>query len=158
MGSTSQHVSITISKRNNGQDCVIERAPSLNERELTVPSIDLSGDPDGGGSNISYQWQSRESSQTTRTAWANVPAGTNRTHTIAEDVIGIVQYRVVVSYTDGQGYSEEVISRAVVYESRYSLIEIASLTSCENNRHRPRQRRSNRDMRLGGTERNPLSA
>ena len=156
VGSTSQHVSITIAKRNNGKIASLG-APSLNERELTVPSIDLSGDPDGGGSNISYQWQSRESSQTTRTAWANVPAGTNRTHTIAEDVIGIVQYRVVVSYTDGQGYNEKVISRAVVYESRYSLIEIASLTSCGDNRHRPRRRRSNRDMQLGGTERNPLS-
>ena len=129
VGSTSQHVSITIAKRNNGKIASLG-APSLNERELTASSIDLSGDPDGGGSNISYQWQSRESSQTTRTAWINIPAGTSEAYTIADDVKGIVQYRVVVSYTDGQGYDEKVVSRAVVYERRYSLIEIASLTSC----------------------------
>ena len=131
VGSTSQHVSITIAKRNNGKIAALG-APSLNERELTAPAIDLSGDPDGGGSNISYQWQSRESSQTTQTAWIwiNVPAGTNRAHTIAEDVTGAFQYRVVVSYTDGQGYSEEVASQAIAYERGYSLMEIASLTSC----------------------------
>ena len=129
VGSTSPHVSITIAKRNNGQITALG-APILNERELSAPAIDLSSDPDGGGSDVGYQWQSRASDQTTRTVWTNVPAGTNRVHTIAEDVLGIVQYRVIVSYTDGQGYNEEVISPAVVYESRYSLIEITSLTSC----------------------------
>ena len=125
-GSTSQHVSITISKRNNGRITALG-APNLNKRALTAPAIDLSGDPDGSGSSIGYQWQSREG---TTTAWANLSDGTNRTHTIPDNVFGTVQYRVVVSYTDGQGYSEEVISPAVVYKSRYSLIEITSLTSC----------------------------
>ena len=129
VGSITQQVLITIAKRNNGKIAALS-APSLNERELAAPAIDLSGDPDGGVSNIGYQWQSKESSQTTRTAWINVPAGTGEAYTIAENVFGTVQYRVIVSYTDGQGYSEEVISPAVVYESRYSLIEIASLTSC----------------------------
>ena len=129
IGITSQHVSITIAKRNNGPITVLG-APSLNERELAAPAMDLSGDPDGGGSNVGYQWQSRESGQTTGTAWTDVPTGMSGAYTIAEDVTGIVQYRVVVSYTDGQGYSEEVISQVVVYERRYSLAEIASLTSC----------------------------
>ena len=127
--SVVKRVSITIAKRNNGKIAALG-APSLNERELTAPPIDLSGDPDSGVSNIGYQWQSRERNQTTRTAWANVPAGTSEAYTIAENVIGTVQYRVIVSYTDGQGYGEEVISPAVVYESRYSLIEIMNLTSC----------------------------
>ena len=129
VSSTVKRVSITIAKRNNGKIAALG-TPSLNERELTAPPIDLSGDPDSGVSNIGYQWQSRERNQTTRTAWANVPAGTSEAYTIAENVIGTVQYRVIVSYTDGQGYGEEVISPAVVYESRYSLIEIMNLTSC----------------------------
>ena len=106
VGSTSQHVSITIAKRNNGKIAALD-APSLNERELAAPAIDLSGDPDGNGSNISYQWQSRESGGI---AWINVPAGTSEAYTISGNVFGTIQYRVVVSYTDGQGYREEVIS------------------------------------------------
>ena len=132
VGSTTQQALITIAKRNNGQIATLG-APSLNERELEAPAIDLSGDPDGGVSNISYQWQSRESDQTTGTAWTAVPAGTSEAYTIPEDVLGTVQYRVVVSYTDGQGYSEEVISEAVVYErgdSSQPVIIIANPTSC----------------------------
>ena len=129
IGSTAQQVVITIAKRNNGKIAALG-APSLNDKVLTAPAIDLSGDLDGGVGTIGYQWQSRENSQTTRTAWINVSGGTSEAYTIAENVFGTVQYRVVVSYTDGQGYSEEVISEAVVYESRYSLIEIAGLTSC----------------------------
>ena len=126
VSSTVKRVSITIAKRNNGKIAALG-TPSLNERELTAPPIDLSGDPDGGVSNIGYQWQSREDAQS---AWVNVPVGTSVAYTIPENVFGTVQYRVIVSYTDGQGYSEEVISPAVVYESRYSLIEIMNLTSC----------------------------
>ena len=130
VGSTTQQVSITITKRNNGGIAALS-IPNLNERELTAPSIDISGDPDGSGSNIRYQWQSRQSTQT---AWINVPAaGTNERYTIPADTTGIVQYRVVVSYTDGQGYREEVLSGEVIYERiivPQPSIEIASLTSC----------------------------
>ena len=130
VGNTTQQVSITISKRNNGRIAALG-VPSLNERELAAPSIDLSGDPDGVGSNIRYQWQSRQS---TPTAWINVPTtSTGRVHTISDDTRGIIQYRVVVSYTDGQGYREEVMSAAVIYERSVvppPSIDIASLTSC----------------------------
>ena len=127
VGSTTQHVLITIAKRNNGQ-IVALGAPNLSERELTAPAIDLSGDPDGGGSNIGYQWQRRENPQS---AWANVPAGTSEAYTIAEDVTGTVQYRVIVSYTDGQGYSEEVISQAVIYERIDIPISVVNSVSCD---------------------------
>ena len=130
VGSTTQQIAITITKRNNGGIAALG-VPSLNERELTAPSIDISGDPDGSGNNIRYQWQSRQSTQA---AWVNVqPAGTNERYTIPADITGIVEYRVVVSYTDGQGYGEEVLSGAVIYERRVApqpSIEIASLTSC----------------------------
>ena len=123
VGSTTQQVSIIITKRNNGGVAALG-VPNLNERELTAPSIDISGDPDGSGSNVRYQWQIRQSLQ----PWVNVQtAGTNALYTIPADAAGIVQYRVVMSYTDGQGYGEEVVSGAVIYETG---IEIASLTSC----------------------------
>ena len=123
VGSTTQQVSITIAKHDNGGIAALG-IPNLNERELTAPSIDLSGDPDGSGNNIRYQWQSRQSTQT---AWIDVSvAGTNARYTIPADTAGIVEYRVVVRYTDGQGYGEEVLSGAVIYER----INIASLTSC----------------------------
>ena len=94
IGSTAQQVVIAIAKRNNGQITELG-VPSLNERELTAPPIDLSGDSDGGVSSVGYQWQSRESDQTTQTAWTNVPAGTSEAYTIPDDVFGTVQYRVV---------------------------------------------------------------
>ena len=125
-GSTTRQVAITIAKRDNGQISTSD-APSLNGRELEASTIDLNGDPDGGVSRISYQWQSRES---TRTAWVNVSAGTTKTQVIPENFRGVVQYRVIVSYTDSQGYSGEIITEAVIYEREYSLTEIASLTSC----------------------------
>ena len=97
-------------KHNNGKITALG-APSLNERELAAPAIDLSSDPDGGVSNISYQWQSRES---TATSWANVltVADTKETYTIPDGIISGTQYRMLISYTDGQGYSEEVASQA----------------------------------------------
>ena len=113
-GSTSQQVSITIAKRNNGKITALG-APSLNERELTAPAIDLSGDPDGGGSNISYQWQSREDAQS---AWVNVPAATGEVYIAPEYTRGTVQYQVVVGYTDGQGYSEEITSDFLSYQGK----------------------------------------
>ena len=129
LGTTARQVVITIAKQNNGRIEALD-APGLDERELSAPSIDLSGDPDGSGSNISYQWQSRESDQTTRTVWVNVPAGTSEAYTIAEDYRGSIEYRVIVNYTDGQGYSEAVLSEVVVYEKEYSMTEIANIISC----------------------------
>ena len=122
VGSTAQQVLITIAKRNNGRIAALG-VPTLNERELTAPSIDISGDPDGSGSNIRYQWQSRQSMQA---EWVDVPAaGTNALYTIPADTTGIVQYRVMVSYTDGQGYEEQLASGA----SNYISIEIAGVPS-----------------------------
>ena len=131
VGSTTQQVVITIAKRNNGGIATLD-VPSLNVRELVAPSIDLSGDPDGGGSNIGYQWQIRQSTQT---AWVDVSTvgDTKETYTIPEETRNGTQYRVVVSYTDGQGYGEEVMSGAMTYERRVApqpSIDIASLTSC----------------------------
>ena len=131
VGSATQQVLITISKRNNGRIAALG-VPSLNERELTASSIDLSGDSDGAGGNVGYQWQSRATAQIT---WVNVPtvAGTKETYTIPEETRDGTQYRVVVSYTDGQGYREEAMSEAVVYERRVVPqpgIDIANLTSC----------------------------
>ena len=125
VGSTIYQVSITIAKRNNGGIAALD-VPSLNERELTAPSIDLSDDPDGIGSNIRYQWQSKQSAQT---EWVNVPvAGTNALYIIPADTAGVVQYRVVVSYTDGQGYEEQVESEASSYKGNtIPSVEIAGV-------------------------------
>ena len=125
VGSNTQQISITIAKRNNGGIAALG-VPTLNERELTAPSIDLSGDPDGGSSNIRYKWQSRQSAQT---AWVNVSAaGTNERYTIPADTAGVVEYRVVVSYTDGQGYRERVASEASSYKGNtIPSVEIAGV-------------------------------
>ena len=130
MGSITRQISITVAKHNNGSS-VIAGIPSLNIRELIAPVVDLSYDPDGSGSNITYQWQSRTSTQT---AWANVqtPADTKATYTIPEATRNGTQYRVVINYIDGQGYHEQVISLVIVYEgsSNPQPEIITEITSC----------------------------
>ena len=128
VGNIARPVSITIAKRNNGKIAALGAPTSLDERNLIAPAIDLSSDPDGSVSNINYQWQSRESTQT---AWVNVQTmSTPETYPIPYRTRDGTQYRMVVSYTDGQSYGEEVISQATVYKRIYSPTEVESLTSC----------------------------
>ena len=83
-------------------------------------------------SNIRYKWQSRQSAQT---EWVNVPASrTNERYIIPADTAGIVEYRVVVSYIDGQGYREQVASEASIYEGNtIPSVEIAGVPAAAMN-------------------------
>ena len=96
-------------KRNNG---AIEGlvAPSREALTYTAPTMDaaqLAEDPDGVASvaDVAYQWQ-RE----VEGLWSDIGGATMRSYTI-DGVLG-ENYRVIVSYSDAQGYRERVVSAA----------------------------------------------
>ncbi|MCX5958754.1 MAG: hypothetical protein NT053_02550, partial [Cyanobacteria bacterium] len=80
----------------------ISGTPALGN---TLTATNSAPDPDGNGT-FSYSWQS----STDGTTWS--PVGTNSpSYLVASDDQG-KQLRLVVSYTDGQGFSESVTTAA----------------------------------------------
>ncbi len=73
-----------------------------------------SADPDGIGT-LSYVWQSSSDEAT----WSQI--GTDSTYTITSSEEG-KKVRVIISYTDGQGFSESVTTSSIAINSKtYSL-------------------------------------
>ncbi len=104
-------ISLMIAKRDNGTIAV--GLPSLSFLELTAPEIDLSKDPDGAGQSFSHQWQHRLPSAGGE--WTNLDGATERTHTISFLAEWYTEYRVLINYTDGQGYQTTEIGEAIAY-------------------------------------------
>ena len=113
--------------------------PEINNLRLTAPDLpDNAVDLDGGIDTITYQWQQRASDNET---WGDVdPNGNQQTYTIPQTTPFNKQYRVVLGYTDGQGYTQAIdkdidnpISEAIIFESidrdNDGLIDILSAAS-----------------------------
>ena len=116
-GQTFEHREVlTIRKVNNGV------AELIVSRETTTMTItvgsDVDGDPDPTGYN--YQWQSRALG--TDSEWTNIMSATDDTYTISENVSG--EFRVQVTYTDGQGYDETLASDVIEYRAPSQGIKI----------------------------------
>jgi hypothetical protein len=71
----------------------------------TLDSADPDGDPPAG---YSYQWQSSSDGL----SWAGITGATTQTYALTADEEG-KQVRVVVSYVDGQGFSESITTASV---------------------------------------------
>ncbi len=97
----SETAQLTIIKENNGVISVPE--PMLNDFTYTI-NIDLSSDTDGinPNSEIAYQWQKQLLG-----SWSDIEGATDASHTV-EGIIGS-RYRVLVDYTDKQGYRHQGI-------------------------------------------------
>ncbi len=107
----NKNFSLVIAKRDNGNIAV--GSPSLSLLELTAPEIDLSEDPDGEGKSFAYQWQHRPPGADVE--WADIDEATEQTHTISVLTEWYTEYRVLISYTDGQGYQTLATGEAIVY-------------------------------------------
>ena len=84
----------------------ISGTPELGQTlTATLDSSDPDGDPVAG---YSYQWQSSSDGLT----WADIAAATNSTYLLSSAEEG-KQVRVLVSYVDGQGFSESVTAPSV---------------------------------------------
>ncbi len=102
----SKTMQLAIVKENNGFISVPE--PTLNDFTYTI-NIDLSSDSDGINPNpqIAYQWQKELLG-----SWADIDGATDASYTV-EGIIGD-RYRVLVDYTDKQGYRHQsIVSPAV---------------------------------------------
>ena len=107
----NKDINLVIAKRDNGN--IMVDSPNLSLLELTAPEIDLDNDPDGAGKSLSYQWQHRPPSAGAE--WANLDGATEQTHTISALTEWHTEYRVLISYTDGQGYPTLATGEAIVY-------------------------------------------
>ena len=116
----SQAIRVDINKIDNGTITVA--APASGVVEWTAPEVKLADDPDGVGDNLQYQWQSRAPDQSSD--WIDIAQATQRNYTPSILTAVGTEYRVRLSYTDGQGYATTVHSKAAPYE-----LEIVKLDS-----------------------------
>ena len=117
----TNRIIVNITRTDNGGLATI---PTITEteRELTV-SADLTTDPDGSGTVEAYQWQLCRGSSATvvcdnEGSWMPAPGtpSTASSYTIQEsDAVVGNQFRVQLTYRDGQGYSRTVVSEALSY-------------------------------------------
>ena len=115
----TKNITLTIAKVDNGNIPVAP--PTLTILEGTAPEIDLDKDPDGSGKDFSYQWQSRAPGQDTE--WIDINEATEKTHIISFLTESYTEYRVLISYTDGQGYKTIAASRAARYVPEIMILD-----------------------------------
>ena len=100
---------LTIKKVDNGLASI--EASRATSRTLTV---EVGSDPDGDATdpNYAYQWQI----STTTAQWMDIDSATDASYTISDDLAEISgEFRVQVTYTDGQGYVKTLTSDAIRY-------------------------------------------
>ena len=106
---------LTIQKIDNGLAKI--ELSRVTSRTLTVK---VGSDPDGDATtpNYAYQWQWRATEDTTiaTAQWINIDGATDASYTISDDlVVDDNEFRVQVTYTDGQGYQETSSSNEIRY-------------------------------------------
>ena len=124
---SSAEIELTINKKDNGslkpEDI---GALVLKDATITVPNFRLS-DIDGvnNPTAISYEWQQLIS----RDEWKTVSSTTmSNSYSVAKDTPDNTKYRVLIGYTDAQGYESTVPSSSITYvdidRDNNGLIEI----------------------------------
>ena len=110
-------VRFRVVKENNGVISV--PAPTLNGFTYTVREIDLSSDVDGINPTpeIAYRWQKELLGN-----WSDIDGATDRSHTVS-GIIGD-HYRVLVDYTDKQGYRHRSIASPAVSAPRQFIYDV----------------------------------
>ena len=115
----TKDITLTIAKVDNGN--ILIEAPRLDFPKWTIPEIDLDKDPDGSGKDFSYQWQSRAPGQDAK--WIDIDEATEKTHTMSFLTESYTEYRVLISYTDGQGYKSIAASRTALYVPKITILD-----------------------------------
>jgi len=123
--SSEQDITVTVVKQNRGTITTQELgAPTRSEMILTAPTPNYAADPDGVATDTktTYQWAICKASETNdcsadNATYTNINNATNATYTIPEvDNVEGNRFRVTITYTDGQGYPNEVVSAAFKVE------------------------------------------
>ncbi|MXX98851.1 MAG: cadherin-like beta sandwich domain-containing protein, partial [Gammaproteobacteria bacterium] len=118
--SVTEKVLLTIIKENNG--VIPIPTPTRQGFVYIIPDIDLSADMDGVNSVPipTYQWQSEIGG-----SWIDIEGATNPSYT----VVGVVgdRYRVVVDYTDKQGYEHQGLASPPVAAAAEEVVYSANI-------------------------------
>ena len=101
--SSSASKTLTIVKQNSGDPIIIA---GQNGRMLSIDGIIDADDYDGDPTNnaVTYRWQSLNNG-----SWMDIPGANMATYEIPPTTSLSVSHRVIVSYTDDQGYKKESI-------------------------------------------------
>ena len=112
---STKPVTVNITRTDNGGLTTTPTVMKANRR-LTV-QIDLSSDPDGTGSVSMYQWQRCSSGCNTEANWTDLAGATSKSYQITEpDAADGKQFRVLLTYSDRQGYSRMIVSEVLSYQ------------------------------------------
>ena len=105
--SMTEELSLPVMKHNNGTIGGISTPTQIGFTYTapTVTATQLAEDPDRGGDidSIGYQWQRQFEG-----IWSDIAGETDLRYTVGGFIADF--YRVIISYTDGQGYRVEVPS------------------------------------------------
>ena len=116
---TSSSKVVTINKMDNGLADI-----AITEVNGTL-SVTVGSDPDGDATpNYAYQWQQRAPEQGSQ--WMNIDTATAATYSVPSDTLIDTGFRVLVTYTDGQGYRSTVASNEIAYPPLPEAIEATS--------------------------------
>ena len=126
-----QRISLTIHKQDNGPAVPY---PTMDEAALviTMDSTDLAAalatDPDGAGyiNSVTYQWQEKLLGED---SYRDIAGETNPTLTLnhPRGVPVTTKYRLLMTYTDSQGYFNTVIPADDIDRDKDGLIELYTL-------------------------------
>ena len=127
---TTRALLVQVNKKNNGS-ARLRTSIEIASGGTTLTAIVLSADPDGGTSGtVVYQWQvcaGEEGRCPSESHWMNIDGTTTAQYVISGtnimvkngSVFSLMEdgslFRVRGTYTDGQGYSEEVDSEERLY-------------------------------------------
>ena len=116
-GVISEKTQLTIVKENN--DVISIPTPALNGFTYTIGDVDLSSDSDGVNlfPNIAYQWQKELLG-----SWSDINGATDASYTV-DGIVGD-RYRVLIGYTDEQGYRHQRVASPSVSAPQQFVYDI----------------------------------
>ena len=110
-------VPVTINTRENGPVAT----PMIVQRgRVLTAQVDFSSDPDGAADTPmpTYQWQICSTTCHQEAQWPVASTGTKASYRIPEEyAVEGNQFRVLVTYTDRQGYSNTILSETLTYKA-----------------------------------------
>ena len=106
---TTRELSLPVMKHDNGMINEVSTPTQIGFTYIapTITEMQLDEDIDNGGDvdSIGYRWQRQLAG-----VWSDIAGETERSFTVAGSIADF--YRVIIGYTDGQGYRNEVPSAA----------------------------------------------
>ena len=123
IGAKTQTVQITVYKVDNGP-IAEPMTIRINAGRIAV-SEDLTSDPDGAGTNPKYQWQICSTTCSREVQWQSVSGdATSNTYKILEaEAVENNQFRVQITYTDGQNYPTTRTSTPLGYTNQKPTVK-----------------------------------